>query len=519
MFRNRWGSCLLIFLLVLAFSPAMLFSGSTRASAVPSSESGSSKPVYHPGPLYEQFRQAAKEFHVPLTILLAVSYAETHWQDHHGKPSELNGYGLMHLADNPTNHSLPEASQLLGIPENQLKNDVKQNIRGGAAVLAQRAKELNQGKLPQDLAKWYTAVAAYSGLSSKLTAKWYADEVYSLINHGAYRLVDGKDMFIRPTRVIPDKGIYADVKAVQAAATPDYPYANWVAASSSNYTAANRVADGNSINYIIIHTTEGSYSGTINWFQNLQAQVSSHYVIRSSDGEITQMVQNKDIAWHAGNWDYNVHSIGIEHEGYVSDPSWFTDAMYRASASLTRWLCDKYGIPKDRSHIIGHNQVPGSTHTDPGSGWDWNYYMSLVNQSSSSTEIVVDNSNTSRVSVSGNWALSSWNSQKYGADYYYTTPQAVSEPVWFKFNVPSSGSYSVYAWWPADPGYNSNTPYIIRTSSGNQTVYANQQAGGGKWNYLGTFNLPAGDQYIVGVSRWTSGTGYVIADAVKLVKN
>jgi N-acetyl-anhydromuramyl-L-alanine amidase AmpD len=500
-FRYRWVYCLLVCLLVLTFSPAMLFANSAHASANHPLKSGSSKPTYNPGPLYNQFAQAADEFHVPLTVLLAVSYVESHWQDHHGEPSELNGYGVMHLADNPTNHSLTEASQLLDIPKNKLKNDMKQNIRGGAAVLAKRAKELNQGKLPQDLANWYTTVAAYSGLSSKLTAKWYADEVYNLINHGAYRQIEGKDVFIRPTPVTPNKGEYADVKdPVRAESTPDYPYAKWVPASSSNYTAANRVADGNSINYVIIHTTEGSYSGTISWFQNPQAQVSAHYVVRSSDGEITQMVQNKDIAWHAGNWDYNVHSIGIEHEGYISDPSWYTDAMYRASAKLTRWLCDKYGIPRDRSHIIGHYQVPGSTHTDPGSGWDWNYYMSLVNQSSSSTEIVVDNSNISRISVSSNWALSSWNSQKYGADYYYATPQAISDPVWYKFNIPSSGSYDVYAWWPTDPDYNSSTPYIISTISGNQTVYANQQANGGKWNYLGTFNLPAGDQNIWGFS-------------------
>jgi hypothetical protein len=61
--------------------------------------------------------------------------------------------------------------------------------------------------------------------------------------------------------------------------------------------------------------------------------------------------------------------------------------MYRASAALTRDVCDRYGIPKDRSHVIAHAEVPGCSssggggagcHTDPGSGWDWNYYMSLV---------------------------------------------------------------------------------------------------------------------------------------------
>ena len=29
------------------------------------------------------------------------------------------------------------------------------------------------------------------------------------------------------------------------------------------------------------------------------------------------MVAEQDIAWHAGNWDYNTRAIGIEHEGYA----------------------------------------------------------------------------------------------------------------------------------------------------------------------------------------------------------
>ena len=113
--------------------------------------------------------------------------------------------------------------------------------------------------------------------------------------------------------------------------------------------------------------TQGSYAGAISWFQNPSSNVSAHYVIRSSDGAITQMVREKDIAWHAGNWTYNTQSIGIEHEGWVSSCTWFTDAMYRASAALARNIALKYGIPMNRNHIIGHNEVPGATHTDPGS--------------------------------------------------------------------------------------------------------------------------------------------------------
>ncbi|WP_124728371.1 N-acetylmuramoyl-L-alanine amidase [Staphylospora marina] len=474
------------------------------------------KPATNEGVLLMSFREAAAESGVPVEILMAVGYAESRWKDHEGKPSQMNGYGIMHLADNPANRSLERAEQLLGVPREKLKTDIPLNIRGAAAVLREIALRENNGRLPKDLGDWYVPVAKYSGLSD-LPAKWYADEVFKIIERGAQRTLDGETVILPPTPVTPRRGIYENVEDPLSLATPDYPGARWVPASSSNYTVANREADGNSIDYVIIHVTQGSYSSAINWFQNPSAKVSAHYVIRSSDGQITQMVQNKDIAWHAGNWNYNVHSIGIEHEGYVSDPAWFTDAMYRASANLTRWLCDRYGIPKTRSRIIGHNEVPGATHTDPGTHWDWNYYMSLVNQSASS-EIIVDNATSGRFSASANWQTATWNTQKYGADYRFTNPEPVSDPAWWKVNVPASGAYDIYAWWPANSGYNSNVPYVIKTTSGFQYVHVNQQQNGGKWNFLGTFNLNAGDDWVVGVSRWTSASGYIMADAVKLVR-
>ncbi len=35
-------------------------------------------------------------------------------------------------------------------------------------------------------------------------------------------------------------------------------------------------------------------------------------------------------------------------------------------------------VVADRSHVIAHSEIPGATHTDPGSGWDWDRYMDLI---------------------------------------------------------------------------------------------------------------------------------------------
>ena len=159
--------------------------------------------------------------------------------------------------------------------------------------------------------------------------------------------------------------------------TGDYRASTFYGAHPDNYTAANRPYS-HLVDKIVIHVTQGSWSGSTNWFLDPYAGASAHYTVRSSDGFVGQSVWEKDIAWHAGNWSYNQTSVGIEHEGYVTDPEWFTDAMYRSSAELAAYLCNKYLVPIDRYHIIGHNEVPGATHTDPGDHWDWYTYMDYV---------------------------------------------------------------------------------------------------------------------------------------------
>ncbi|WP_424533201.1 N-acetylmuramoyl-L-alanine amidase [Sphaerisporangium viridialbum] len=467
-------------------------------------------------PLAAAFARAAAAQDVPRDLLVALAYSETHLDGHGGKPSASGGYGVMHLVANRTTHTLERAAELARLPVATLRADTGANILGGAALLRSYADEAGlDAAARKDAGRWYAAVARYGNATTPEVARLYADTVYELLGQG----VRAAGVTVAPQEVTADRGAYAQTLDLNAQdASPDYPAASWVAASSSNYTASSRPSSY-AIDRVVVHVTQGSYAGTISWFQNPSAQVSAHYVVRSSDGAVTQMVRDKDIAWHAGNWDYNTRSIGIEHEGYVSDASWFTDAMYRSSAALTRAICDKYGIPKDRSHIIGHSQVPGATHTDPGQYWDWTKYMQYVTGGGGTEwSVTVDNATAGKFTAGVNWGTSTYSAQRYGADYRYATPVAASDPAWYRAALPASGAYRVEVWYPADPGYNSSAPYIVATSGGNQTVYVDQRAGGGGWRSLGTFSLNAGDYNVVGLSRWTSGTGYVVADAVRIVR-
>jgi len=178
-------------------------------------------------------------------------------------------------------------------------------------------------------------------------------------------------------------------------ATVDFPGARWV--YSPNYSSRS----GTAVREVAIHTMQGSYAGSISWFQNPSAQVSAHYLIRSSDGQVTQMVRESQKAWHVRS--HNPHSIGIEHEGYISNPDWYTNAMYNASAAITRQSCARYaGIVCTRAmkaytsadlsdasyDIIGHQNLTDNSHTDPGKYWNWSKYYGLINPTSGGTTIL-----------------------------------------------------------------------------------------------------------------------------------
>ncbi|MEO3976661.1 N-acetylmuramoyl-L-alanine amidase [Streptomyces sp. CAU 1734] len=156
----------------------------------------------------------------------------------------------------------------------------------------------------------------------------------------------------------------------------DHPGAEWTAASSANWRLADR-PDDYRIDRVIIHVVQGSYPVALKVFKNPGHGAATHYVVRK-DGHVAQMIRELDVAFHAGNRSFNERSIGIEHEGFVDRPQDFTAAMYAGSARLTAGICARYGLPVDREHIIGHVEVPGTDHTDPGPHWDWDRYLTLV---------------------------------------------------------------------------------------------------------------------------------------------
>jgi AmpD protein len=109
-------------------------------------------------------------------------------------------------------------------------------------------------------------------------------------------------------------------------------------------------------------------------------RVSTHALIKRT-GVITQYVPFHKRAWHAGVSCFqgrpscNDFSIGIELEG--SDQDLYQDEQYEALAGLTRILWDVWpGITRER--VVGHSDIAPGRKTDPGVGFCWEKFHSLL---------------------------------------------------------------------------------------------------------------------------------------------
>jgi len=172
----------------------------------------------------------------------------------------------------------------------------------------------------------------------------------------------------------------------------DYSPALYVRASSGNYQNGRNNAP---VTHITIHTAQGSYAALVSWFKNPAAHNAAHYIIRASDGQVTQMVKESDMAYHMQS--ANASTIGIVHEGYAAyGNKWFSDKMYLSSAALVRDICTRRSIDGASCyrglatantnvqgaafHIKGHQHFSGNNHTDPGKYWNWARYADMLQE-------------------------------------------------------------------------------------------------------------------------------------------
>lgn len=349
------------------------------------------------GPLDDAFGRAASESGVPRDLLVAIARVEggltmpttrvvaADAQVPVAGPLELRRGKLDTLA---------RGAALLGVSEMALREDTDLALRAGALVLAELGRK--DGARPDDLASWEPALEELSGYSDARHRADYAKRVLATLEMGGTFDARAGELMLLPRHTELRLAVARiDVPERTMSNLPEYPGADVFPTNCAGKCDTDR--GGNTVGYVVIHDTEGGWDASVATLQNDPGK-SVQYIV-GQDGRVGQFVPESYTAWHAGNYWYNQRSVGIEHVGYYQQT--YPDAEYAASAQLVAYLTQKYGVPKDRDHVIGHDQIPNgdvmaqssapceespascetgsgyggaNNHRDPGD-WEWCTYM------------------------------------------------------------------------------------------------------------------------------------------------
>lgn len=359
---------------------------------------------------------------IPKGYLEAVAFSQSRF--HHITPEEIGScigipeaFGVMGLIEDGKGYfrsNLNLVSQLSGITVNEIKSSPEKSILAYAKAYSIYLQNNNLKSSPKDQVQVLIALSElpnedelvnnYALNSHLYQLFWFLNmeafqEAYEfqaykidleqLFGTDNYKVLSSGKVSVSDNHIWNETNNQFRVNNFNTTQSTDYGPAVWNP-TTCNYSSRN----GTAISAITIHDVEGSYAGCISWFKNCSANASAHYVLRSSDGQITQMVRESDKAWHVGS--ENPYTIGFEHEGYYNQVGWYTTAMMTASANLCKDICNSgYGINPLRAYngpscngicalgacvkIKGHQHYPNQTHVDPGQYWDWYKFYNLIN--------------------------------------------------------------------------------------------------------------------------------------------
>ena len=117
------------------------------------------------------------------------------------------------------------------------------------------------------------------------------------------------------------------------------------------------------------------------------------------------MVRDEDFAWAQGVWrkdrveprpawwrdeyvSYNTCMLSIEIEGYahkIGETFVVGSRQFETVAAWSAFVCEKYGIPIERTHHVGHSELSRQK-GDPGRDFPWEALLDRVRELSQSGE-------------------------------------------------------------------------------------------------------------------------------------
>lgn len=146
-----------------------------------------------------------------------------------------------------------------------------------------------------------------------------------------------------------------------------------IAKPSPNYDTRN----GQPVDMLVLHYTDMlSCEAAVERLCDPEAGVSAHYVV-SEAGEVFQLVEESERAWHAGesHWrghnNINARSVGIEicNPGHSHGYPEFPLRQMKEVVKLAQGIIDRHSIPT--RNVVGHSDIAFLRKDDPGEKFDW----------------------------------------------------------------------------------------------------------------------------------------------------
>jgi N-acetylmuramoyl-L-alanine amidase len=271
-----------------------------------------------------------------------------------------------------------------------------------------------------------------------------------------------------------------------------------------------------------------------------------YYVFRN--GCIVQMCREANVAFHAGAPPLNRNSIGIEHADICNDPAPYTQELYERSAELVRDIRRRHGFPlrvfgvhtndRDLATVIAHSDILPGHHGDPGPYWDWEYCTKLLEwdgQAATRPVRLVSLAALNPTTPTG-WQARhrpaiaadhcATNHHSYGHTFWRATANTPGNDVVSRFTVGLPGTYKISVRWPLMQGANAQTMVEADVQKAGGPAMArgvlNQTRNFGRWNDLGqpfVFSVPPGGaQFTVRIRRASPTRGWILADAVRVLR-
>jgi N-acetyl-anhydromuramyl-L-alanine amidase AmpD len=382
---------------------------------------------------------------IPSGVLEALAYTKTRWNNqqpltpvdsHHGMPQPYGVMGLF-IGSGGFEGQVDKAASLLNVSPAVVIKNQRYNILGAAALIAydMQAEGVQAKSSPEKLSSVLENALGLSTSNRKASAAVdkhlrtsFAYHVLLNLNRGS----DDKGIRYAATPIAFEKAFSAKDLILQRApfvsldvARDKVSIGNVQIDPITETLVKNNARQLKSADFapalyrqspfegartqgppthISIHQMEGFYEGSIATFLTGSAQASAHYLIRDSDGQVTQMVQESRRANHT--FRNNEYTLGIEQEGFNGKPGWYSANTYAQVIAITKSMCTQWSISCSSVYrgastnteniqaaslrIKGHQHYSGQggNRKDPGSFFSWTRFADGI--AATSTNNVLD---------------------------------------------------------------------------------------------------------------------------------